>query len=89
VITAKTNTFYAAFGSKNNAVIANNRNTTPPIRVTEKEIEKTYLTLNKDTKNTLRCLRTGRFGPKREELTGCQRKLYNETRNFKAAWVAS
>ena len=28
---------HSALGSKNNAVIANNRNTTPPIKVTEKE----------------------------------------------------
>ena len=28
---------HSALGSKNNAVIENNRNTTPPIKVTEKE----------------------------------------------------
>jgi hypothetical protein len=50
VTAAVTNTSYAAFGSKNNAVTANNRNTTPPIKVTEKEIEKSHLTLNKDEK---------------------------------------
>jgi hypothetical protein len=53
VTAAITNTSYSAFGSKNNAVTANNRNTTPPIRVTEKEIEKLHLTLNKDKK--MRC----------------------------------
>jgi hypothetical protein len=54
VIAAIINTFYSAFGSKNNAVIANNRNTTPPIRVTEKEIEKSHLTLYNDKKTSCR-----------------------------------
>jgi hypothetical protein len=58
VIAAMTKTFHFSFGSKNNAVIANNRNTTPPIKVTEKEKKKTHLTLNTDTENTIRCLQT-------------------------------
>lgn len=33
---------HSALGSKNNAVIANNRNTTPPIKVTEKERKHTF-----------------------------------------------
>jgi len=36
-------------GSKNNAVTANNKNTTPPIKVTEKERKNTYLMLNSHT----------------------------------------
>lgn len=81
-----TSTFYFSFGSKNNAVIANNRNITPPIKVTEKETEKTHLTLNTDTKNTTRCLRTIRSGPKKEELTRYQRKQYKAT-NFNLLWL--
>jgi len=33
---------HSALGSKNNAVTANNRNTTPPIKVTEKERKYIY-----------------------------------------------
>jgi hypothetical protein len=44
-------------GSKNNAVIANNRNTTPPIKVTEKErkyifnVKLTHLAYNRRFEN--------------------------------------
>jgi hypothetical protein len=44
---AARSTLYSAFGSKNNAVRANNRNTSPPINVTEKEREKIELMLVK------------------------------------------
>jgi hypothetical protein len=50
---------HSALGSKNNAVTANNRNTTPPIKVTEKRKDCRYLMFYIDVQYTIGYLRKG------------------------------